>query len=376
MTSPGPQIFPDARLESALDAVSTFISDTDFDSLPVAVVARISLILADCIAAIAAGNQQPDVRALAGRSIGTTGATIIGTPHKTDVRSAALINGTASSTLEIDEGNRFARGHPGSHVVPAGLATAEAHDSDGRDFLAALVVGYEVGARVGAASRLRDNMQSHGTWGAIAAAVTVGKLRGFTRQQIRTVIDVASCLGLGSNIHAAFEGGSVRNVYAGVGNAMGILAADLVESGYTGGRSSLGIVYGTILSDAFDPTALTNGLGNRWEIERNYFKIHACCRHLHGVADNVLRLRAAHPDLAARVQDIAAIQVESYSKAAEMIEVNPVNMTAAKFSAPFVVAWTTTGISRRSRTSRQLWPRVALADMRVEGFRCAKGDRL
>ena len=44
---------------------------------------------------------------------------------------AALLNGTAGTWLELDEGNLFAKGHPGIQVVPAAVALAQDLGSSG-----------------------------------------------------------------------------------------------------------------------------------------------------------------------------------------------------------------------------------------------------
>src|SRR6202030_1661799 len=100
------------------------------------------------------------------------------------VGMAAFLNGTAGTMLEIDEGNQFARGHPGIHVVPAVLAAAEELGSSGSDVLLAIALGYEIGSRVGIASKLRVTMHPHGTWGTVGAAVAVARLHGASSKQM------------------------------------------------------------------------------------------------------------------------------------------------------------------------------------------------
>ena len=82
--------------------------------------------------------------------------------------------------MELDEGNQFGRGHPAIHVFPAVLAMAEEGLFSGRDLILALVLGYEVGTRIGIAAKIRMSMHPHGTWGTVGAAVAVGKLTGYT----------------------------------------------------------------------------------------------------------------------------------------------------------------------------------------------------
>jgi 2-methylcitrate dehydratase PrpD len=131
------------------------------------------------------------------------------------------------------------------------------------------------------------------------------------------------------------EGGTVRNVYSGVSNFMGVLAHQLVQSGFTGEADGLKTVYGSVVSDTFNPEIMTEELGKRFEIARNYFKMHACCRYNHGTLDALEKILAKRP---LKAEEVQSVNVETYSLAAQLCDRNPQNMLAAKFSIPFAVA--------------------------------------
>lgn len=131
------------------------------------------------------------------------------------------------------------------------------------------------------------------------------------------------------------EGGTVRNVYSGVSNFMGVLAHQLVQSGFTGEADGLGTVYGSVVSDTFNPEVMTDELGKRFEIGRNYFKMHACCRYNHGTLDALEKILA---NRSIDAEEVQSVDVETYSLAAQLCDRNPQNMLAAKFSIPFAVA--------------------------------------
>jgi 2-methylcitrate dehydratase PrpD len=84
---------------------------------------------------------------------------------------------------------------------------------------------------------------------------------------------------------------------------------------------------------------MTRDLGRRWEIARNYFKLHACCRYNHGTLDALLSLMETHA-AAIKPETIARIDVVTYIWAAQLASQEPHNMLAAKFSLPFSVATT------------------------------------
>lgn len=323
-----------------LDEVSTFVASITTGDLPSAILERTALIVADCIGAIAGGGAEPEMRALARRPGVADGgpAVVIGTAMRARAMQAALLNGTAGTVLEMDEGNQFARGHPAMHTVPAALAFAARFDRDipGADLLTAIALGYEVGARVGIASRLRPAMHPHGTWGAICAAVAVARLAGRDASGIRHAINMAASLGLSTSRRTMLEGGSVRNVFAGVASQTGLLVDDLLAAGFESDRDGLGEVFGRVVSDTFDRTAMTDALGSRWEVARNYFKLHACCRYNHAALDALADITAREGRIdPARV---TVVDVTTYDLAVELADPAPRNTLAAKFSVPFAVA--------------------------------------
>lgn len=320
-----------------LDTLSTFAAGLRFAALPPAVRAHTGWVLADTLAAIAAGSAEPELRALAQRQRLGSGATLIGLGLQTHPEAAALVNGTGGTFLEMDEGNRFSRGHPAIHVLPAALALCEQQDADADTFLSALVVGYEVGSRLGAASQLRGAMHPHGTWGTVAAAAACARVLGLDAEGMREAINIASSLTTATSKRTMLEGGLVRNVYAGMSNRNGLLAVELAGCGFTGEHDGPGSLLGQVISERFDTTEVLRDLGQDWHLLHNYFKLHSCCRYNHGTLDALDAIEAAQGPLPAPEQ-IERIEVRSYHLAAELDDPAPRNTLAAKFSVPFAVA--------------------------------------
>ena len=164
-----------------LDTLSAFAAELDVRQLDAAHQEQLGWILADTLAAMVAGSAEPELRALAERQPrvdAASGAALLGLGRRSHREAAAFINGTAGTFLEMDEGNRFSRGHPAVHVIPAALALCEQAQAQAEDFLAAVVVGYEVGSRLGAAAQLRGAMHPHGTWGTMGAAAACARRLG------------------------------------------------------------------------------------------------------------------------------------------------------------------------------------------------------
>lgn len=329
-----------------IEQLSRFASALAFADLPDEVRDQAGWILADSIAAIVGGSAEPEMRtlsdklagrdncALAGHDNGTS--TVLGHDRGASADVAALLNGTAGTFLEMDEGNRFSRGHPAMHVIPAALSLCEQRCGDAQAFLSALVVGYEVGSRIGAASRLRASMHPHGTWGTIGAAAACARLVGLGVPAMQETINMGASMTTASSKRTMLEGGLVRNVYTGLSNRNGLLALQLAESGFTGEHDGVASLMGSIVSEQFDPHEMVRDLGQLWHLTQNYFKLHSCCRFNHGTLDAVDQIAARGPLPAP--EQIRHVQVESYAYAAELDDPAPRNTLAAKFSVPFAVA--------------------------------------
>jgi 2-methylcitrate dehydratase PrpD len=322
-----------------LDTLADFLVGFRFSSLKPATVEQTSYVILDTMGAIVGGSAEPEMRSLTDKltvsPVGT--ASVIGTGKTAVSAAAAFLNGTAGTFLEMDEGNRFAKGHPSIHVLPALWALAEIRGLNGRAVMEALVLGYEVGARIGIAAAMRPDMHPHGTWGTVGAALAVARLRGATATEIAETINVASSLGLTTSRRTMLEGATVRNTYAGFSNMLGIMAHDLVRSGFTGEVDGVGSVYGGIAADDWRPEEMVRDLGLRWEIARNYFKRHAACRYNHGALDALARIVV---EAGGRLdpEAIRAIEVKTYVWAAQLDHSEPASMLGAKFSMPFSLA--------------------------------------
>src|SRR5258706_9704879 len=102
---------------------------------------------------------------------GAAASTVLsGDLPRTSAAHAALLNATAGTFLELDEGMR-PTGHPAMHVVPAALAAAERAHVSGADLLRAVLAGYEATSRLFLGFRLRYPVHPHRHFGAAGAAV-------------------------------------------------------------------------------------------------------------------------------------------------------------------------------------------------------------
>jgi 2-methylcitrate dehydratase PrpD len=246
-----------------------------------------------------------------------------------------MVNATGGTSLELDEGHKYAAGHPAIHVLPAVLAEAEVEGGASDEMLAALVAGYEVGTRVGrACTPLDSTYHMHGLWGTVGTAAGVASYRGLDVETTTEALRMAANHALHTRFETALEGATVRNTYAGASNLAGIAVVNQAEAGFTGLDDGIERHLARV-SQEFQAEILTEQLGDLWEVERGYFKQHAACRYTHPTLD-ALSVLTADRDI--EPDDVESVTVETYETAAKLTPKRPKNPLEAKFSIPFAVA--------------------------------------
>ncbi len=316
---------------------------THWDTTPAPVRQQALDLMADTFAVIAAGARHPSIYPAMQRLRGDAGpCTVIGHGAKAASAAAALVNGAATTVLQLQDGHRVARGHPMSHVLPAAFAVAQETGAGVEDFLSAVVAGYEAAARVGRAlGGLQDLLHDAGTFGTLGAAVAVARLvAGPDAAVLEQAIEGSAAVALFPYRHTVVQGATVHHLYIGLGASTGVTAGKAAAHGLTGLPGTLESFFGPRAGAAFDSTSLLWGVGPdaRWrdyELLQAYFKLYPTCAHLNGINDALLSLLQAEvPDPAA----IAAVDVAVYGTALDYNNPTPANDLAARFSMPYAVA--------------------------------------
>jgi 2-methylcitrate dehydratase PrpD len=252
---------------------------------------------------------------------------------------AALINGTASHTVEFDDIFRDAIYHPGCPVIAAALALGQARQVDGERFLRAVVVGYEVSTRIGAVMVPAHYKYWHstGTVGCFGATAAAATILGLDRAQFIHAMGTAGTFA--SGLQQAFRSDSMtKPLHAGHAAETGVMAALAASKGVTGVPDILEgeVGFGNAMSENVDWARATEGLGTRYNITRMTVKNHGCCGHTFASIDGALEIQKTHrlkPD------NIKSIKVATYGTALKVTG-NYKHSTPfeGKFSLPYVVA--------------------------------------
>ncbi|HZN26930.1 MAG TPA: MmgE/PrpD family protein [Burkholderiales bacterium] len=263
----------------------------------------------------------------------------LATGRRATLRAAALINGAASHSVEFDDIYRDAGYHPGSPVISAALAAAQATGATGEAFLRGVVVGYEVSTRIGEAVMPSHYKYWHttGTIGCFGAAAAVATLLQCNRTQFMHALATVGTFA--SGLQQAFRSQAMtKPLHAGHAADAGAMAAMAASKGVTGASDILEgeVGFGAAMSVKPDWSKATRGLGKDYHIVHVTFKNHGCCGHTFPAIDAVLELKAKH---GLSHQDIRKIRLASYKAGLDIIDnATPEGEYQAKFSIQYTVA--------------------------------------
>lgn len=267
------------------------------------------------------------------------GAARLALGRRAGLRAAALINGTAAHTEEVDDIFRDGIYHPGAPTIAAALAAAQASNASGEAFLRAVIAGYEISTRIGAAMgrahyRFWHNTGTVGTFGACSAAAAALSLDCAQHAHA-----LATATTFAAGLQQAFRMDSMsKPLHAGRAAEAGVLAALAAREGVSGSLDAIDgdAGFGRAMGDGPDWERAFATLGREYNITRMTIKNHACCGHAFAAIDGAL---AAQAKLGAAAADIARVHVGTYRAALEVAgNADPRTPMQARFSLKYVVA--------------------------------------
>ena len=318
--------------------LADFAATLRLSDVPAAVQRRGEDLLLDWIGSALAGKGARPVEAIArfvqAMGPGAGGSEVLIHRTTSSPLMAAMANAAASHFAEQDDVHNGSVFHPAAVVFPVALAVAQAHGRSGAELLAAAVVGYEVGIRVGEFLGRTHYKTFHttGTAGSVAAAVTAGRLLQLTPAQMLHAIGSAGtqAAGLWEFLRDAADSKQLHTAHAA---GAGLAAAYLAQEGLTGARRVLTGAQGMAagMSSDADPARLTDRLGSRWALAETSFKFHAACRHTHPAAD-ALQLLLQREQLAAG--DVGRVTARVHQAAIDVLGpvTDPQTVHQSKFS--------------------------------------------
>jgi 2-methylcitrate dehydratase PrpD len=295
------------------------------------------LLLLDTLGALAGGLRYPPVQAL-GLVLGTRGDATV--PYG---RTVTL--GAAATWLDADSGGSFhpegmrlppvPTAHPAPHILPVLLQEAKRQRLHDDALVLVFVLGCEVGLRFGVGTSLRPGLHPHGIHGPIGAAVTTSLLFGHDAEITARAIELAAACPLAATLAVPMGGGTVRNIWTGLGAWYGASAAVWAACGLPSSTAVLTDLQGTSVCTDLSEPVVTRRLGRRWRVLDSYLKPYACARWVHPALD---ALQLAVDQLPGSVRpnpdDVEGLDVATFAFAASLDGVEPTSDLHARFSVP------------------------------------------
>ena len=329
------------------EVLAEFVAGASWGDLPSHTVSKAKRHVLDTLGAALAGaaSTEASIARAALAAGGGAGATPAwGTDARLPARDAAFANGVAAHALELDDTGGC--DHSGAVVLPATLAAIDlaARPIDGREFLLAVILGYDVGRRVleafgGYKPHNAAGWHSTGTCGVFGAAAAAARVLGLDAGRTLSALGIAasSSAGIWAFIH---DGSMTKRVHAGRAAEGGLLAAILARGGITGPRAvfddAWGGFLGTYARAPVDADALVRDVGATWRMDIAAIKPYASCRDAHCAIDAIGRLlgRARFaPD------DVERVEVRGNDFLVGMVGGKDVStLPAAQMSLPFAVS--------------------------------------
>lgn len=263
--------------------LSMYIATALHQPVPDAVCERAKLHIVDTYAAMISGAALPaGLRAIEHvKSLNASGKCgLLGTRLVTSPLYAALANGMFGHADESDDTHPLSLTHPGTSIVPAAVAIGESRGLNGLHVLRAIVLGYDVCARLllslGPVPFLRSGHHAGAFGQLFGAAAAAGALLDLDAREVRYLLSYTAQQAAG--LYTMFrDPGHIERAYAmgGMPAHNGVHAALMAASGFTGVEdvfSGERDFFHTFAPGTPDREALVAGLGRRFEVMRGGVK--------------------------------------------------------------------------------------------------------
>ena len=323
--------------------LAAFAHGTRLEDAPAEIVHLARLLLLDSAGVLVGGLHYPPVRALV-RSL--RAAEPSGPRDVPFARLAGL--GTAATWLDADSGGSFhpqghrlppvPTAHPGPHCLPVLLHAAAADGMPDRRLTEVFLLASEVGMRFGVGTSLRPGLHPHGIHGPVAAALAASLLADLPPAGTAEALLLGASVPMAATLAVPVHGGTVRNVWTGLGAYYGAAAAGRAADGARGSADLVARLLDSAVCTDLDPEELTSGLGERWRLADSYLKPYACARWIHPALDAWRAAVAGVPDPVRARGGIAEVAVDTFAFAASLDAVDVDSDMHARFSLPVCLA--------------------------------------
>ena len=308
--------------------------------------------LLDTISVGLGGSQTPQLKQIQKQileyepSSSPQGISLWGSCEMPSLRTAVFLNSMACHVLELDDVHTGSKTHIGTVVIPAAWGMCEYLKKTGRDLIEAIICGYEVMSRIGmgfgVSSHRNKGWHVTGTAGTFGAAAACGKLLNFSPEQMMAAFGLAGAQSCSTWAFLS-DGATNKILHPGRAAANGLDACILTLAGMKGSSHILDAEDGGLfpmMSDHYDFSLISKGLGSIYEILNVDKKPYPCCRSTHCAIDAAIYLKNLFSILP---ENIDHVQIKTYMVGVKQCglssgSIHPTISAEAKFSTPYVTA--------------------------------------
>ncbi|MGE3247708.1 MAG: MmgE/PrpD family protein [Beijerinckiaceae bacterium] len=347
--------------------LSEFVAAASYEAIPgeaIRVVKNILLAVFGTTIAGAAEDGCAALRDLALQQGGTPEATVLIYGDRLPAGQAALLNGVMARALDYCDA--MAPGlHIGSSLLPATLAAVELRGGcDGREFVAALAAGAEIGSRMNLTESMYDGFDPTGIAGVFASTAAVCRVLRLSERETHQALALAFNRA-GGSFQSNVDGSLAVRLIQGWVAESGVTCARLAKAGLTGPERFFSGVYGyrhLFGRDRLAADSVSGLLGERWALLGTMFKKYPSCGLTQGVTGLTLQALSEFPFAPEELAEFKIILPPyGYRLVGHEFRLGDNPRVDAQFSAQYCVA---NAIVRRSSALSHFRP-DAIAEPRI-----------
>jgi len=325
-------------------ALAKVVGRLTYEDLPEAVIEKTKELILDQIGCQLAGSTLSSSKLAFEYVVDYKGqreeSTVVNFGLRTSAQDAAFVNASFGHAFMGDDTDSVCHAHLGSIIIPAALAMGEREAISGKEFIRAVVVGYEVASRIGAAAGSAENRGFHPgpIFGPFGVAAACGTILGFREEQLLDALGVAGSHSSGLMEYSK-SGGTVNRLHSSMAAFNGIRAVLLTQRGLKGPATILEGEKGFLHAFSGDsvPEEIIQGLGQEFRVPLIELKAYCCCGTSGTTLDALSKITSEHEINPEEIEEIVVtVTPLTFSMTGSIIE--PKDITSAQFSGRFGIA--------------------------------------
>lgn len=310
--------------------LESYILNTEWSSLPKNIQERAIVCSIDLITALLLGSKGKQFEVglrVAELNCKEGSIPVVGSKNTFNFLGATIAMSHASNSFDIDDGHNMIKGHPGTSFIAGIMAAGLEKDITYKEFLTTLVIAYEVTIRFALAQQKHyDYLHSTGAYGAFGTAAGVGRLFGFTKEQLNNTLSIADFHAPITPVMRSVQYPSMNKDGVPFGALVGAMSINETLAGGTG--------YGNLLETP-DFQYLVSTLNDDYEIMNLYFKPYTCCRWAHPPIQACLELMEKYQF---NHKSIRRITVYTFEAATKLSKKPPETTDEAQYNISYPIA--------------------------------------